>query len=148
MTPNKLFICSLLFAFSFVCSTFGWNTYVTLEDLAKLFHLQFKQEKDKIHLYDSKNHWIFQENSKEIFLNTIKIFLTYPVQTKLIGKKNPKKISSIHSIDKEKLIAILQQPKTFAIKTIVLDPGHGGKSEGAINKNLNLKDIVICLFFY
>ncbi len=137
MRNNK---CSLLVIFGLIYSIFAWGHYINLNDLAKSFHLQIKQEKDKIHLSNSQNHWIFQANSKEVFLNNTKIFLTYPIQSKLVGKKNPKKINSIQAIDKEKLVSVLQQPKPFTIKTIVLDPGHGGKAEGAINKALNLKE--------
>ncbi len=132
--------CSFLVILGLICSAFAWGSLVNLNDLAKSFHLQVKQEKDKIHLSNSQNHWIFQENSKEVFFNNTKLFLTYPVQSKLVGKKNPQKINSIQAIDKEKLISVLQQPKTFSIKTIVLDPGHGGKAEGAINKALNIKE--------
>ena len=132
--------CSFLVILGLICSAFAWGSLVNLNDLAKSFHLQVKHEKDKIHLSNSQNHWIFQENSKEVFFNNTKLFLTYPIQSKLVGKKNPQKINSIQAIDKEKLISVLQQPKTFSIKTIVLDPGHGGKAEGAINKALNIKE--------
>ena len=90
MRNNKY---SLLFIFVFVHST--WGNFVNLNDVAKSFHLQLKQEKDKIHLSNSQNHWVFQENSKEVFLNNTKLFLTYPVQSKLVGKKNPKKYTHI-----------------------------------------------------
>lgn len=135
---NKIFTYLFLSLFTILCV--NADNFVNLNDLAKSFQLQIKLEKDKIYLSDSKNHWVFQENSKEAFFNNIKIFLTYPIQSKNIGKKNPQKINSIHFIDKEKLIKILQQPKTFSIRTIVIDPGHGGKAEGAINKNLNIKE--------
>jgi len=137
MRNNKY---TLAFIFGFIHSVFTWGSLVNLSDLAKSFHLQLKQEKDLIHLSNSQNHWIFQENSKEAFFNNTKIFLTYPVQSKLVGKKNPQKVNSIQSVDKEKLFNVLQQPKAFSIKTIVLDPGHGGKAEGAINKTLNIKE--------
>lgn len=137
MRNNKY---ALVFIFGFIHSVLVWGNLVTLSDLAKSFHLQLKQEKDKIHLSNSKSHWVFQENSKEAFLNNTKIFLTYPIQSRLVGKKNPQKVNSIQGIDKEKLFNVLQQPKAFSIKTIVLDPGHGGKAEGAINKALNIKE--------
>lgn len=140
MMRNSKIVCSLLAVFGFFHSILLWGSFVSLNDVSKSFHLQLKQEKDKIHLSDSQNHWIFQENSKEVFFNNTKIFLTYPVQSKLVGKKNPQKISSIQAVDREKLISVLQQPKPFPIKTIVLDPGHGGKAEGAINKTLNIKE--------
>lgn len=133
-------IVRLLFTFGIIHTVFGWSNSISLNDLAKSFHLQLKQEKDKIYLSNSQNHWIFQENSKEASLNATKIFLTYTVQSKLIGGKNLQKIYSIHSIDKEKLISVLQHSKKFPIKTIVIDPGHGGKAEGAINKTLNIKE--------
>ena len=137
MRNNK---SSFLVISSLIHSVFAWGNLVNLNDLAKSFHLEVKQEKGKVHLSNSKNHWIFQENSKEVFFNNTKLFLTYPVQSKLVGKKNPQKIKSIQAIDRDKLISVLEQSKTFSIKTIVLDPGHGGKAEGAINKALNIKE--------
>lgn len=138
MMRNNKYV--FVFIFGFIHSIFVWGSLVNLNDLAKSFHLQLKQEKDLIHLSNSQNHWIFQENSKEVFFNNTKIFLTYPVQSKLVGKKNQQKVNSIQSVDKEKLFNVLQQSKAFSIKTIVLDPGHGGKAEGAINKTLNIKE--------
>ena len=138
MIRNNKYV--LVFIFGFLHSIFAWGKLVNLSDLAKSFHLQIQQEKDKIHLSNSQNHWVFQENSKEVFFSNTKIFLTYPIQSKLVGKKNPQKVNSIQAIDKEKLISVLQQPKPFSIKTIILDPGHGGKADGAINKTLNIKE--------
>ena len=79
------------FIFGFIHSVLVWGGLVPLNDVAKSFHLQIKQDKDKIHLSGFQNHWIFQENSKEVFFNHTKIFLTYPVQSKLVGRKNPRK---------------------------------------------------------
>ena len=77
----------------------------------------------------------FKKDSRLMLLNNYKVYLGYAV-----ALHRGKLYLSTHDFDKA--LKPLLTPQVFTnvprLKTIVIDPGHGGKNPGAINKNLSM----------
>jgi N-acetylmuramoyl-L-alanine amidase len=86
----------------------------------------------------------FKKDSRLLLLNNYKIYLGYAV-----AQHRGKLYLSTHDFDKA--IKPLLTPQVFTdvpnLKTIVIDPGHGGRNPGCINKNLGMveKDLTLDL---
>lgn len=116
-----------------------------IEDLAstvKQFGLSysFDEKTGAIHCANARHQLLFNVGSKELQLNGTKIFLAQPIG------KNKRNRCHISSIDVEKTLKPLLKPeilKKWSTKgkfTIVIDPGHGGKAQGAENKSLKMDE--------
>ena len=77
----------------------------------------------------------FKKDSRLMLLNNYKVYLGYAV-----AYHRGRLYLSAHDFDKA--LKPLLTPQVFTsvprLKTIVIDPGHGGKNPGAINKNLGM----------
>ena len=125
-----------------------------LSNFAKKNALTLSQQGKVITLRNSSHNFKFTSDSKEAVLDGTKLFLTYKIEsakrknTKALNKKtrsswlkNTKESYIISQVDVQKILRPLLFPKSFLKRTgkvIVIDPGHGGKSEGAKNKSLQL----------
>lgn len=82
---------------------------------------------------------IFEIHKKEVIFNGIKVFLGEPVAFK-------NRDFFINSLDYNEILIPLIAPSLCAgafpssIHHIIIDPGHGGKDQGAENANLKLKE--------
>ncbi|HNW24626.1 MAG TPA: N-acetylmuramoyl-L-alanine amidase [Candidatus Cloacimonas sp.] len=133
-------------------TTISSINYVDLEDFSTIFKAINKQDRSDnrlyLNLYDEQ--FIFLENSAYYTLKTVSYNMQYP----LLRKGEHLYLPSIFITEHLKThfpAAIQRKGNTFQIskpidncvKTIVLDPGHGGKDPGAIGKKLkaNEKDV-------
>ena len=129
---------------------------IDLSEFARKNALFFSIQDKNIVLRNSTHNFRLTIDSKEAFLDGTKLFLTYKIekQKSFLKSKNNKKIRSsrlknisekylITQVDVQKILHPLMFPKSFrkpSGKVIVIDPGHGGKAEGAQNKALRLKE--------
>jgi len=124
-----------------------YNTpYIDLAKVAGALGMKYQISKD---LKDAilSSRWTkvrFKQDSRLLLLNNYKIFLGYAV-----ALHKGRLFLSTHDFDKA--IKPLLTPQVFTdipdLKTIVIDPGHGGKNPGCINKSLGMveKDMTLDL---
>ncbi len=77
-------------------------------------------------------------DSRDFQLNGRRVFLGEPA----VAYRNTLYISRL---DRDRLLRPILDPRTIAgpvpaLRTIVIDPGHGGKDDGAVNPRLKLKE--------
>ena len=88
--------------------------------------------------------WIAEEDAKQIFK-------TIPASSSSAAAKSSTASSSASSSSAAKPVSSkAEAPKketagTREVKTIVIDPGHGGKDSGALGKNSQEKDLVLSI---
>lgn len=131
---------------------FSLNTSVRLSDAAKQLRLKYSVSGQGITLSNGRNCFEFQSGTKEAKFNGIKIFLSFPIEKQSVPMTRIKKLVHrlgllteeyrIRTADVESILKPLLFPQNFVkkrAKTIVLDPGHGGKAEGTVQNGLKEK---------
>ena len=131
---------------------FSLNTSVRLSDVAKQLRLKYSVNGQSIVLSDGRYRFEFQSGTKEAKVNGIKIFLSYPIVMPSMPTTRLKKLAHqlrlitpeyhIRTADVESILKPLLFPQNFVkrrAKTIVIDPGHGGKAEGTVQNGLKEK---------
>jgi len=128
-------------AFKVRSTMYGGNKYVYLSDIAKFFGMKLSVNKMYSKLYSKYSLIRFNNNSKDVILNGIKVYLSLPAiynngkpiisETDLTLLVNP--ILRSQSLTKHRL------------RTIVIDPGHGGKDEGAAGTTFKEKNIALSI---
>lgn len=129
---------------------------IDLSEFAKKNALSFSIQDKNIVLRNFTHNFKLTIDSKEAFLDGTKLFFTYKIEKiknapkKSVNKKtrtsllrNSKEKYVISQVDTQKILHPLLFPKSFLkrpVKVVVIDPGHGGKAEGAQNKTLHLKE--------
>ena len=146
---RKLFVL-FLFWTDFLMGTSP--VFVDLESFSKQYHLKMVQRAnaDEIYLKNEKHTLRFSAKTKEAFVDHTKVFLTCPINISTIPHRKNRVVSvfsrkhyTIAQVDIDKIVLpILFPQKTLSrsVKTIVIDPGHGGKAEGTQNKQLKIKE--------
>ena len=131
---------------------FSMNASVRLSDVAKQLRLKYSVNRQSIILCDGRYRFEFQSGTKEAKVNGIKIFLSYPIVMPSMPTTRLKKLAHqlrlitpeyrIRTADVESILKPLLFPQNFVkrrAKTIVIDPGHGGKAEGTVQNGLKEK---------
>ncbi len=131
---------------------FSMNISVRLSDVAKQLRLKYSVSRGTILLSDGRNCFEFQSGTKEAKFNGIKIFLSFPIEKQSVPMTRIKKLVyrlgllteeySIRTADVENILKPLLFPQNFVkkrAKTIVIDPGHGGKADGTVQNGLKEK---------
>ena len=132
--------------------SFSLNTSARLSDVAKQLRLKYSVNGQSIVLSDGRHRFEFRSGTKEATFDGIKIFLSYPIEKQSIPMTRLKKVVHrlellkdeyrIRTADVENILKPLLFPQNFVkkrAKTIVLDPGHGGKAEGTVQNGLKEK---------
>lgn len=140
----------------------SWYAHATpqmidLSEFAKKNALNFSLQANIIVLRNSRHNFKLNLGSKEAILDGTKLFLTHKVEKRKVSNKslgnkktricrlknNVSEKYIISQVDAKKILHPLLFPKSFlkpSGKVIVIDPGHGGKADGAQNKSLHLKE--------
>ena len=129
---------------------------IDLSAFAKKNALNFSIQDKNVVLRNSTHNFKLMIDSKEAILDGTKVFLTYKIEkrkgffnnsgnkkTRSSRLKNISEKYVISQVDVKKILHPLLFPKSFlkpSGKVIVIDPGHGGKADGAQNKSLHLKE--------
>ena len=144
---------SILFFLWAQCRWAVCASFIDIESFSKQYHLNLIQRAntDEIYLKNEKHTLRFLAKTKEAFVDNTKVFLTYPITIESVTSSKKHKLASIFSrkrytiaqVDVEKVILPILFPKktlSKTVRTIVIDPGHGGKADGTQNKRLKIKE--------
>jgi N-acetylmuramoyl-L-alanine amidase len=136
------FTAIVLFLVSLLCVAQGqvkWELlkhegrdYVSMENVRQFYRFQsMKREGNRITMTARNLVFQLKVGDQEIQFNGVKFICTYPV-IETSGKL------AISRIDLTKLVDPVLRPSYIAragqFRTVVLDPGHGGKDAGAVNQ--------------
>jgi len=122
--------------------SYAGKRYVALKDLAKMYGLPLKvQGKKTLLIRGQYTSLQFKASGREATLNGCKIWLHAPV-TKVRGQW------SISDADAKYIVDPIVRPSAYLgarkTRTVVLDPGHGGKDPGTMSKSgAKEKDLVL-----
>jgi N-acetylmuramoyl-L-alanine amidase len=117
---------------------------VSLHDLGRSygFEVSWLEPSKKLRLKSRTNELIFEVDHREILFNGVRIVMgdaAIPARRTL----------AISAIDRDRLIVPILNPGKLEarrpVRTILLDPGHGGHDKGTINKTLNLWEKTVAL---
>ncbi len=97
----------------------------------------------KIRLADKDTRVELEADSREIELDGLRLFLGEPAVAN-------RRAIYISCIDRDRFLLPILAPEripgqTPRLRTIVIDPGHGGKDDGAINAKLKLREKAMAL---
>jgi len=107
------------------------HDFVSLDSVKRFYQFNKLSRSDKnVILENSKIEMKLAVGSNECLMNGVKFVFTYPVST--IGEK-----VYVSRMDLAKLIDPVLRPNFIPnadnFRTVILDPGHGGKDPGAVN---------------
>ncbi|MBB5351147.1 N-acetylmuramoyl-L-alanine amidase [Haloferula luteola] len=132
LIPLILFACTLIARAEWEQREINGRGYVSVESIKAYYQFtSLKRTGKGITLEDSKTRLNLSVGGVECLMNGIKFVFSYPV-VESAGK------SWISRIDLVKLIHPVLRP-TFienagTFRTVIIDPGHGGKDAGATNR--------------
>ena len=136
----------LLLAFGFFSEAyafkirFTWyksNKYVYLTDVVKNYGRKLSSNNMYCQLTSRYTNVKFHYNSKEMYLNGLKILMSMPA----ISNKNNPAISETDFLLLLDPILRKEALKRHQLTTVIIDPGHGGKDSGAQGKYYKEKNI-------
>ena len=114
--------------------------YVKLSDVWRFYRFSPRNGRPGCVSYGSGKHVVsVQENKQDFYVNNYRYVLSHPV------RKNGGELM-ISSVDMRKLVDPVLRPRytpSARLRTVVIDPGHGGHDAGAVSgiareKELNL----------
>jgi len=123
----------------------GGREYLTVDNVARFYGLPSGVEpvEKRIRLDNGKNSLEVQLDSREILINGARIWLCFPVLEK-DGQYLISRVDLSKTIEPQLRPQMI--PNLGALKTVVLDPGHGGVDPGATGVDGTYeKDLVLSL---
>ena len=123
--------------------SFGGTSYVRLDDWARAHNFQWKWTvpKQETQLYSAWSTLIFTVDSRKCSLNGVNVWLSFP-----IALRNGVACIAAADLDTalQPILFPAKSPKG-TIRTICLDPGHGGKDPGNREGNHQEKKYTLLL---
>ena len=120
---------------------YGGGEYLTLRNVAQFYHLQYNHSEGRAVVLQAPGTTIKGDiGSKELIINGIKVIMI----SDLVEKDGDILLSRL---DLTKLVEPILRPNRIrgasAIRTVVIDPGHGGYDHGATSIYGNEKDFAL-----
>ena len=117
--------------------------YSRLKDIAAQYSYKSRRGQTRMEVYapaEKKVLMVFHKEKKYGYFNSTRIALAYPA----VLNGNGSQVSHIDGIKTVKPLLDSGKLHRHPVRTIVLDPGHGGKDQGAagggiLEKSLNLQ---------
>ncbi len=123
-----------------ITTTYAGKKYLYMKDLAKDCGMSINQDKKLLILKNESNTMGFELDSKDAVINGVKVSLLNAVSS----ENNSPLISEE---DLTYIIKPILYPRSTLkkekVKTIIIDPGHGGKDTGTLGTKTREKDIVM-----
>jgi N-acetylmuramoyl-L-alanine amidase len=109
------------------------HDYLSVENLAKFYGLPtgVAPVEKKIHLENAKGTLEFMLNSREVMINGARNWLSFPIAEK-DGEYLVSRTDLAETIEPQLRPHLI--PNIGKVKTVVLDPGHGGHDKGACSR--------------
>lgn len=122
----------------FRTTEFGGEEYVALKDLWRWYGFSPRKGREGCVAYGAGNRTVsVMPRRQDFYVNSYRYILSFPVQ-ELAGQLY------ISSVDVHKLVDPVLRPKfstsAGSLRTVVLDPGHGGHDAGATSPYAREKD--------
>jgi N-acetylmuramoyl-L-alanine amidase len=117
--------------------------YVYLDDVARFYGMKLTRAKKSCTLSSKYSQLVFNYNSMLSNINGVVVYLSFPVKVKQIGKSW---IVLLSEKDFLTLVDSILRKNVLTrqnVKTVVIDPGHGGKDSGAKGKRSKEKEITL-----
>jgi N-acetylmuramoyl-L-alanine amidase len=121
-------------------NVYGRN-YVYLRDVAAYYGMKYYFKGDNTVLFSDYSRLVFTIDKKYCYINNIKIDLLYPS----IKYKSYRCISSTDFLKTIDPIMRHWALNKHELKTIMIDPGHGGKDKGATGTASQEKNFTLAL---
>src|SRR5437868_14465301 len=152
MICQRFLIISTIFAVAAdaVTASVGWQVikvngrdFLAVDNIAKFYGFPDPAVEGKnVRLQNDKNELQFMIDSREMLINGVRNWLSYPVLVH-DGKVVVSRIDLAKTLEPQLRPSMIQNlPR---VQTIVLDPGHGGFDKGAISSYGYDKDYALDL---
>lgn len=119
-------------------SEIGGVEYVKLSDVWRFYRFSPKKGRPGCVSYGSGKHVVsLKANQQDFYVNNYRYVLSHPVREAGGGLM-------ISSVDMRKLVDPVLRPRFSAqnrLRTVVIDPGHGGHDAGAVSAYAKEKDL-------
>ena len=119
--------------------------YVYIEDVASFYGMNFIRNNKYCVLSSKYSKIKFNYGAKRTNINNVVVYTSYPVVVFKVGNSQPALLN-------EKDFILLLDPilrknvlVKHNVKTVVIDPGHGGKDPGALGRYSTEKDLVLSI---
>jgi N-acetylmuramoyl-L-alanine amidase len=122
----------------------GKKTYSRLKDLIASQKLRVRKGATRIEVYDpstEKSPVVLYKGKNYLYFNSTRIALSSPA----VINKNGSLVSKMDGL--KTIVPLLEKGSVYRHKvgTVVLDPGHGGKDQGASNGRTKEKELNLSL---
>lgn len=123
------------------------NAWVAIDTFAKKHQIQCRLVSNQVILTKNGHRMVLTPGSNQVLFDGIKVFLTYPMEGGRTGGM-PTRIAEcrVRQLDIHYYLRPLwglnlkQKRKT---RTVVIDPGHGGRQDGTIQHGVKEKDLTL-----
>lgn len=120
---------------------FGRKTYYNFSDLAKLYRMQERRQSEHYrYFYGNICKVDLVSGQRNIRINGVLVVLSNPIKDKY---GDP----FISAVDWNATLRILLNParttRKHRVRTIIIDPGHGGKDHGTAGKSILEKNLAL-----
>lgn len=115
--------------------------HVPIEDVASFYRLnRLTADSRSFKLTDGQREIRGRTGTREVYINNVKFVLCFPIRR--VGDK-----TLISAMDVTKIIEPVMRPQKIKnaepLRTVILDPGHGGHDSGATSKYGREKDFAL-----
>ena len=128
-------------AFEIRSMTVKGRVYVPLNDIAKYYGLQIWRSGDRVMLYSNRHRVQFNKGKRKMHIDKIMSYLFFPMM-------RHQNVDCVSAEDFTLFLDPILRPWGLPdrpVRTVMLDPGHGGKDPGATGKRYKEKNLNLAM---